>query len=249
MLLELLKLISAALFGLNERTKHPDSNQNHSTAAATITAVAVKVSYFVIRVSTKQDKVFSVVNTATHLLNHNILHNLFPARAQKTKSFQSFPVKGDQQVFSWYNMQEVRGCSFKMLAFTLGKKGNQEGRGDWKINGVCDWQLVILGISLNWITRRESASHNPWSAWDTLILNIQEHSPSVGYKAWSQNTVSPTENTAWRASNPNQLKHLKAASLFVPASKSWWLPRIRRQVVDRRWICTLVFLDFVYVIE
>lgn len=86
MLLEVLKLISAALFRLNERTKHPDSNQNHSTAAATITAVAVKVSYFVIRVSTKQDKVFSVVNTATHLLNHNILHNLFPARAQKKKN-------------------------------------------------------------------------------------------------------------------------------------------------------------------
>lgn len=82
-----------------------------------------------------------------------------------------------------------------MLALTQ-KKGEKKWRGDWKINGVCDWQPMILGIRLNWIRERESAGHDPWSAWDMLILNIQEHSPptpSVGYKAWSQTTISSLE--------------------------------------------------------
>lgn len=92
-------------------------------------------------------------------------------------------------------MQDGRACSVKMLALTK-KKGKKEWRGDWKINGVCDWQPMILGIRLNWIRERESAGHDPQSAWDRLILNIQEYfppSPSAGYKAWSQNTTSSLE--------------------------------------------------------
>ena len=55
---------------------------------------------------------------------------------------------------------------------------------------------MILGIRLNWIRERESVSLNLWIAWDSLIVNIQEHfpiSPSPAYKAGSQNISSPPE--------------------------------------------------------
>lgn len=75
-------------------------------------------------------------------------------------------------------MQDRGTSSVKILTHTWEKKERQgKGRRDWKINGVCDWQPMILGIRLNWITERESAGHDPRIAWDTLIVNIQERFP------------------------------------------------------------------------
>lgn len=116
----------------------------------------------------------------------------------------------------------VEACSVKMPALTWGK-------GDWKINGVCDWQPMILGIRLNWIRPGESVGHNPRIHWDTLTVNTQKQflpSLSLGYKAWLQNTSSPWSPTAWRVSNPNQLKHFKPASHSVPIPRSLYLQRI-----------------------
>lgn len=88
---------------------------------------------------------------------------------------------------------------------------------------------MILGIRLNWIRARESADRDPRSAWDTLILNIQENfppCPSVGYKAWSQNTSSPLKARSLKGFQiQNQLKLLKAASLFVPTLRSLYLTK------------------------
>lgn len=98
-------------------------------------------------------------------------------------------------VLIWHNVQDG-GASQCWNASPHVEKGEKEGKGDWKINGVCDWQPMILGIRLNWIKVRESAGQNPGTAWNALIVNIQEHfppSPSPGYKAWSQNTPSSVE--------------------------------------------------------
>lgn len=81
----------------------------------------------------------------------------------------------DYEIYSWYNMLDGEICSFKMPALIWRQK-KREGKEDWKINGVCDWQPMILGISENWIRQRESVGHSAKIHWYTLI-DIQRHYP------------------------------------------------------------------------
>lgn len=139
----------------------------------------------------------------------------------------------DYQALSYYNMQDGRARSVKMPALTHKKR--REGREDWKINGVCDWQPMILGIRLNWIREKESAGHNPCGARDTLILNIQEHfpsSPSQSYKAWSQNTLSPLETDSLKGfkSKPAQAFGRQPASSRIWKKLATCWQHVKRQI-------------------
>lgn len=128
-------------------------------------------------------------------------------RQYKTKFLWSLNLTSCQEI-----LRSLAGTTCRMVELAVlkcqpshGKRKKKEGKGDWKINGVCDWQPMILGIRLNWIRQRESVGHNPRIHWDTLIVNIQKHflpSLSLGYKAWSQNTSSPLE--------PHSLKGIKS---------------------------------------
>lgn len=146
----------------------------------------------------------------SHVCSHGINTNSYGQSSVFTKRFWAA------------RCSTAEACSVEVPALTWGK-------GDWKINGLCDWQPMIRGIRLNWIRPGESAGHNPRIHWDTLTVNIQKQflpSLSLGYKAWLQNTSSPWSPAAWRVSNPNQLKHFKPASHSVPIPRSLYLQRI-----------------------
>lgn len=129
------------------------------------------------------------------------------------------------------------------------EKGDEEGRGDWKINGVCDWQPMILGIRLNWIRERESAGHNPP---DCLGYVNSEYPRAfffisiTGLQGFVTKYFIPSGGSQpKRVSNPNQLRHLNVASWFVPTPRSLYLPRINWQLIDRMWNGKFLSLDFV----
>ena len=129
-------------------------------------------------------------------------------------------------------MHGGRAGGVKMQALAR-KEGEREGRGDWKINGVCDWQPMILGIRKNWISVKEAAGHDPRGARDTLILNIQG-AFSLHLHPWNTRLGHKILSLLWRlttsrVSNSNQLGRLKAAGLCSSFTGRSW------QHVDRTW--------------
>lgn len=60
-----------------------------------------------------------------------------------------------------------------------GKWRRKMWKEDWKVNGVCDWQPLIVGIRLNWIKQSHSPHRCSYGISACLLLLRLQESPNI----------------------------------------------------------------------